>query len=100
MANNGFKYLLESYLVATRQLFNLPYPSGIKPAPFARLHHKISLGTMRWSTVELLSRRIYDFLSFRICQRYGCDRRLVPLTAYRMRYLAHLLSRKAKGRYS
>lgn len=94
--NYGLKYLLESYLVAARQLFNMPYPSDIQPGPFAHLHHKICLGTMRWSALERLSRWIYDFLSFRISQRYGCQLRFVPLTAYRMRFLVHVLRSKVK----
>ncbi len=88
MKDNGLKNLLETYLLAAQRLFGMALPTCIVPGPSARLYHIINIAVMCWPLVELLSRRVYDFTTFRIHQRYGCPQRSLALAAYRMRYLA------------
>ena len=91
MKNHGLGYVAEAQLLATKRLLGMHLPTAIMPGPSARLHHFISLAAMKWSLIELLSRRIYDFSAFQIRQRYGCALRSVRLAAYRLRCLFSIL---------
>ena len=91
MKDHGLGYVAEAQLLAAQRMLGMPLPAAIMPGPSARLHHIVSLAVMNWSLVELLSRRVYDFSVFLIRQRYGCARRSLCLTAYRMRYLFSFL---------
>jgi hypothetical protein len=94
MKDNGLKNLLETYLMAAQRLFGMPLPTCIVPGPSARLYHIINIAVMCWPLAEFLSRRVYDFNTFRIHQRYGCPQRSLALAAYRMRYLAFYLKKR------
>lgn len=93
MKDHGLKYLAGALLLAMHRLMGMPLPSDMMPGPSSRILHMISIGSMNWSTVEGLSRRAFKLSAHQICRRYDCSRRLLPLTAYRMRYLLSYLKR-------
>jgi hypothetical protein len=93
MKKHGFKYLAGAHLLSAHRLMGMPLPLGMMPGPSSRLLHIVSLGAMNWSIVERLSRYALKFSAHRICRRYDCSRQLLPLTAYRMRYLLSYLKR-------
>jgi hypothetical protein len=87
MKDSGLNYLAGSHLLFAHRLMGLPLPSGMMPGPSSRLLHIVSLGSMNWSMVERLSRQALKLSAHHICRRYDCSRQLLPLTAYRMRYM-------------
>jgi len=97
MAKSGLKMTLESYLVAARQYFNMPYPQGIRPGPAARVHHKVCIGIMQNPILEFATRHVNDYSAFQIRQFYGCSLKPFSLSAYRMRYLAHYIKIRLLG---
>jgi Uncharacterised nucleotidyltransferase len=93
MKDHGLNYLAGSQLLSTHRLMGMPLPSDMIPGTSSRLLHIVSLGSMNWSIIDSLSSRILKLSAHHICRRYGCSRRLLPLTAYRMRYLLSYLKR-------
>jgi hypothetical protein len=93
MKDHGLKYLAGIHLLSAHRLMGMPVPSDMMPGPSSRLLHIVSLGSMNWSMVEGLSRRAIRLSAHHICRRYGCSRQLLPLTAYRMRYLLSYFKR-------
>ena len=91
MRDHGLGCAAEAQLLAAQRLLGMPLPSAMMPGTSARLHHMVGVASMKWSLVEFMSRRIYDFSAFQIHQRYGCARKSVCLAAYRMRYLFSML---------
>jgi hypothetical protein len=91
--DHGLKYLAESHLLSAHRLMDMPLPSSMMPGPSSRLLHIVSLGSMNWSIIERLSRRALKLSAHQICRRYDCSRQLLPLTAYRMRYLLSYFKR-------
>jgi len=98
MKDHGLKYLAGSHLLSAHRLMGMPLPSDMMPGPSSRLLHIVSLGSMNWSTVERLSRRVLRLSAHQICRHYGCSRQLLSLTAYRMRYLFFYLKRFLRKR--
>lgn len=93
MKDHGLKYLAGSHLLSAHRLMGMPLPSGMMPGPSSRLLHIVSLGSMNWSIAERFSRRAFKLSAHQICRRYNCSRQLLPLTAYRMRYLLSYFKR-------
>ena len=93
MKNHGLKYLSGIQWLSAHRLLGMPLPSGMMPGFSSRLLHIVSLGSMNWSIVERISRRVLNLSAHQICLRYDCSRQLLPLTAYRMRYLFVALKR-------
>ncbi len=91
MKEQGLGYMAEAQLLAAKRMLGLNLPSAIIPGPSARLHNIVSLASMKWALIELLSRRIYEFSVFQIRQRYGYSMNSARLAAYRMRYLFSIL---------
>jgi hypothetical protein len=98
MKDHGLKYLAGSHLLSAHRLMGMPLPSDMMPGPSSRLLHIVSLGSMNWSTVERLSRRVLRLSAHQIYRHYGCSRQLLSLTAYRMRYLFFYLKRFLRKR--
>ena len=96
MKDHGFKCIEEAHLLAVNQLFCVHYPLGVMPGMSARLLHLVSIAAMNWSVVARLSRRAHEFSMYRIYKRYGCPQRLLPLAAYRMKYLFFYLKCRFK----
>jgi hypothetical protein len=71
----------------------MPLSKNMMPGSSSRLLYKFSLGAMKRSLVERLSSYAIKFSAHLICQRYGCSRKWLPLTAYRMRYVLFRLKR-------
>ena len=93
MKDNGLEYLAGAHLLSANRLMGMPLPSGMIPGLFSRLLYIVSFGSMNWSIVERLSRRALKLSAHHICRRYDCSRQLLPLTAYRMRYLLSYFKR-------
>jgi len=93
MKDNGLEYLAGAHLLSANRLMGMPLPSGMIPGLFSRFLYIVSFGSMNWSIVERLSHRALKLSTHHISRRYGCSRRLLPLTAYRMKYLLSLFKR-------
>jgi len=87
MKDHGLNYLAGSHLLSAHRLMGMPLPSGMMPGFLSRLLYIVSFGSMNWSIVERLSRRVLKLSAHQICRHYGCSRQLLPLTAYRIKYL-------------
>jgi hypothetical protein len=87
MKDHGFNYLAGSHLLSAHRLMGMPLPSGMMPGFLSRLLYIVSFGSMNRSIVERLSRRVLKLSAHHISRRYDCSRKLLPLTAYRMKYL-------------
>jgi hypothetical protein len=93
MKDHRLNYLAGAHLLSANRLMGMPLSSDMMPGPSSRLLHIVSLGSMNWSMVEGLSRRVLKLSAHQICRRYGCSRQLLPLTAYRMKYLLSYFKR-------
>jgi len=91
--DHGLNYLAGAHLLSAHRLLGMPLPSGMMPGSLSRLLHIVSFGSMNCSTVECLSRRVLKLSAHQICRRYDSSRRLLPLTAFRMKYLFFYIRR-------
>ena len=96
MKDSGLEYLASLLVLSAHRLMGMPIPAGIMPGPSARLLYLASTGAMNWPIVDRLSSDAIKFSTYLICRRYGCSRRWLPLTAYRLRYLMSRCKRNAR----
>lgn len=93
MKDQGLKYLAGSHLLSAHRLMGMPLPSDMMPGFSSRLLYIVSFGSMNWSIVERLSSRMLKLSAHHISRCYDCSRRLLPLTAYRMKYMLSFFKR-------
>jgi hypothetical protein len=87
MKAHGLEYLAGLLLLSAHRLMGMPLPENMIPGPFSRLFYMANLDATNRSIVERLTRRAIKYSAHLICRRYGCSRKWLPLTAYRMRYV-------------
>jgi hypothetical protein len=69
LSYHGLKRFFESYMVAAKKLFGMPYPQGITPDPYSIFHNNICMGSLRWPLVERATRMVSGLSGFMIKQK-------------------------------
>jgi hypothetical protein len=70
MVRHGLGPVLRAFLWHAHRLFKLPWPTGVRPALSAIVHHELCMSAIRWQLMDRLTVKV-DYYSRYIHRRFG-----------------------------